>query len=503
MSTSTKYSEWTREQLLERILELEKPKRAIPPKSAHSTTESSTAGPSKQSGAKPFTFYDHPRRKIALKFSYAGWEYGGLAFQSDKTPLPTVEGVLFDALATAHLVDPEAGLDGCGWERCGRTDRGVSGARQIVSLWVRSALPKEELPEADLRPGPIPTKDSPESLQDDEITTTISKNPEGVFIPDEIKPQSRNEHDYSSILNRLLPDTIRIAAWSPVPSSFSSRFSCTYRHYKYFFSLKDLDIQAMEEGAARMVGEHDFRNLCKIDAAKQLTSFKRNVINAYLERLDDNLYVFNLIGSAFLYHQVRHIMAILFYIGTGVESPSLVTNLMNVSPGEEPPYGQDGDYEVVDRKPEYQMTDGLPLMLWDCGYPEGTFSWRTSGRPNGGPIATGGTLNSRLENILVRSQIYSALHRHFHLAAADHHPAPINIFPLSGPAQLAERKGPRDTIDIPLGGGTFKRMIKYKPVLRRNRLDTVEVTNERWRLRQGAKKGGQQGAAVDSPEAAS
>ncbi|EAU87740.1 pseudouridine synthase [Coprinopsis cinerea okayama7 len=492
MATSA-YAGWTREQLLERVLELERG-TSLPGGSSKPTANKEEIQVPKP--LKPFDFYSYPRRKIALKFSYAGWDYGGLAYQPDDTPLPTVEGVLFDALSTAHLVDSNAGLEGCGWERCGRTDRGVSGARQIVSVWVRSALRKEELAEADIRPGPVafpPNSRRAAMDDDDDLPERVDDEPvivngQDLWKPDTVEPQSRNEHDYVSILNRLLPETIRVSAWSPVPSTFSARFSCNFRHYKYFFTPKGLDIVRMQEAAGRLIGEHDFRNLCKLDPAKQITSFKRKVMSAHIERLNDNLHVFNLTGSAFLYHQVRHIMAILFLIGMGMESPSLVSNLLNVTSDSEVPRADDLPYEIVDRKPEYQMADGLPLMLWDCGYPEGTFDWRTTGKPDAGPLATGGTLYDQLDNILVRSNIYSALNEHFLLAAAQHHPPPPSIFPLSDPSQLAQRKGARDPINVHLGGGTFKRVVKYTPVLKRNRLDTVEVANERWRLGKGARK---------------
>ncbi|KAH6912005.1 pseudouridine synthase [Coprinopsis sp. MPI-PUGE-AT-0042] len=466
---SSVYAGWTREQLLQRVAELEKENPAA-------ATSSSVPEAPKPKPTKPFDFYSHPRRKIALKFSYAGWDYGGLAFQPDDTPLPTVEGVLFDALAKAHLVDPHNQLGrlwlGTVWEDGSRSQWCQAGGFRV-------ALPPNS------RKALVDGGEPPEGEEED---ATVNVNASDLYVPETVQPQSRSEHDYVSILNRLLPETIRVSAWSPVPSTFSARFSCNFRHYKYFFSPSGLNISRMREGASRLVGEHDFRNLCKLDPAKQITSFKRNVMSATIDQLNDNVHVFNLTGSAFLYHQVRHIMAVLFLIGTGLEQPSLVTNLLNVSSGEEPPLEGDAPYQVVDRKPEYQMADGLPLLLWDCGYPEGTFTWRTTGKPDDGPIASGGALHDQLENILVRSHIYSALNEHFFLAAAEHHPPPTSLFPLSSIEQLAERKNPRDPMNIHLGGGTFKRAVKYVPVLQRKRLDPVEVANERWRTGKGARK---------------
>ena len=47
---------------------------------------------------------------------------------------------------------------------------------------------------------------------------------------------------------------------------------------------------------------------------------------------------------------------------------------------------------------------------------------------------------------------------------------------------VARGKHERDKyINVPLGGGTFKRSQKYVPVMERTRLDKVEDINERWR----------------------
>ncbi|OJA14517.1 hypothetical protein AZE42_14105, partial [Rhizopogon vesiculosus] len=74
----------------------------------------------------------------------------------------------------------------------------------------------------------------------------------------------------------------------------------------------------MQSAATRLIGEHDFRNLCKLDPGKQITNFRRCVMRAQINPVDSDgdgenqVYVFDLMGSAFLYHQVRHIMAVLF-----------------------------------------------------------------------------------------------------------------------------------------------------------------------------------------------
>lgn len=466
-----RYAEWSREQLIERLNQIDSKAR-----------KTWTAPPPPKADDKVFVFSKYPRRKIALKFCYSGWEYSGLAFQAAPTPLPTVENVLFDVLAQTRLVDPDAGFEGCGWEKCGRTDRGVSAAGQVVSLWIRSALPLSEPPSLTEPSEPSSQKSE---LEDDLISPAL---PENTSIPKK-NARPKNEHDYLAIINRLLPETIRVLAWSPIPESFSARFSCKYRHYKYFFPSAHLDIPRMQAAAERLLGDHDFQNLCKVDAQKQITSFRRKILRATVTPLDESpgdIHVLDLVGTAFLYHQVRHIMAILLLVGSGLEPPSIVSQLMNTAEDLETPHG-DERYILLNRKPEYQMADALPLMLWECGYDESLLDWRTSNQPPETMVTPVSwlKLHQQLMGICQRSQVYTALNAHFLKAAARYHPEPVSLLPIEKGqtyAEVAKGKSGRDSfITVPLGGGMFKRTQKYVPMMERTRLDPVDVINERWR----------------------
>ena len=488
------YAGWTRERLIERLMQLE-------------CTPQGTAGPPSLPSTNPessFDFSKHPRRKIALKFCYSGWEYGGLAHQMGPTPLPTVENVLFDSMAKAHLIDPTAGLDGCGWERCGRTDRGVSAAGQVVSLWIRSQIcPVEGHDEEEDPTVEELGKSVPEGSTDDAFgALTLDTDPTSTFTSHTRDSKPNQEIDYLNVLNRLLPDTIRIIAWSPVSDAFSARFACKYRHYKYFFSSLHLDVPRMQAAAPRLLGEHDFRNLCKLDVQKQLTSFKRRILRASITPLcetdndgHDKMYVFDLVGTAFLYHQVRHIMAALFLVGSGLEPPEIITELMNVEAGAEPIRAEDvangRPYAVVNSKPDYQMADALPLMLWECGYDKSELHWRTGGYVDGHNTIKG-DLYQQLGGIYTRSRVYSVLDQHFMTAVGVHHPPLLK----NGAEQLGDNAARERVTNVPLGGGTSKRLQKYKPLLERQRLDTVEVMNERWRLGKGSRRDARRVAAI-------
>uniref|UniRef100_A0A8C9BWZ8 tRNA pseudouridine synthase n=1 Tax=Phocoena sinus TaxID=42100 RepID=A0A8C9BWZ8_PHOSS len=152
---------------------------------------------------------------------------------------------------------------------------------------------------------------------------------------------------YTHILNRVLPPDIRVLAWAPVEPSFSARFSCLERTYRYFFPCADLDIVSMNNAAQKYVGTHDFRNLCKMDVAT----------GAWLRRDGKNPFSYvslEVIGQAFLYHQVRCMMAILFLIGQGMEKPEVIDELLNI--------------EKNPQKPQYSMAVEFPLVLYDCKF---------------------------------------------------------------------------------------------------------------------------------------
>lgn len=530
MTDPSKYASWTRKDLIARVLDLESsllpgdrtdsrmaaaqsppspssqstlqgsqptptllrgtPVTRIPsinPVPPRQSTQSKTKGKEKDhSEQKLFDFSHHSRRKIALRFTYAGWEYGGLAYQAGPTPLPTVEGVLFDALVQTRLIDGTKGFEGCEWERCGRTDRGVSGAGNVVSLWIRSAIPqKTPTREGDIS-GPLsPPLDS----QDAPSTETVS-------TPNLTEKELR----YISMLNRVLPPTIRIVAWSPVKPTFSSRFACRYRHYKYFFHSRNLDISRMQDAASRLLGEHDFRNLCKLDASKQITNFRRTILQASISpaRVEgkanfDGIWVFDLKGTAFLYNQVRHIVAILFLIGTGLEHPTLLTALLNVDKERPYPAFKEGEPvpPIVDRKPEYQMADGLPLVLWDCAFSDEDVDWQIDegDGEDGGANGAGGVYG-QLRSICERSTIHSTLDAYFLESASEHHPAPMNPLPLAINSSGSSGVIPDESgiLQVPLGGGAHQRTSRYVPVLLRKRLENVFVVNERWKMGKGARK---------------
>jgi tRNA pseudouridine38/39 synthase len=183
---------------------------------------------------------------------------------------------------------------------------------------------------------------------------------------------------------------------------------------------------------------------------------------------------------------------VLLLIGARLEVPSVLSALLNADPdgkdeggveraplpavqGEEPPPPH------VTCKPEYQMADALPLVLWDCTYADEDVQWRADeAGSDGGSVG----LYTQLVGLAERAQVEATLAEHFLSAAASlHGPATRGAGSMLSRANGKERR----PADVPLGGGMTRREGNYVPLLNRKRLESVEVVNERWRARRDEK----------------
>lgn len=300
-------------------------------------------------------------RHIALRFVYDGANYSGLAQNMGQDDDNSVERALFEALLRARLVESR---ESSGYSRCGRTDRGVSAAGQVVALQLKSVFPMDaSLTEVGTTP--VDTNDLPKNEFESLSVWTYSRrdNKKKNLTADETAitriQKEMKEYPYAKILNNLLPPTIRILGWTPVSSEFSARFSASTRTYRYFFCKRRMDLPRIREGLQRLVGRHDFRNFCKMDVEK-VYNFERVIHAAELVEVSDGpasdgVCYLQILGQAFLWHQIRCIAEVIFMIGRGLESPSIVTDLLDV--------------DRHPRKPSYNLAAEKPLVLYDCGYP--------------------------------------------------------------------------------------------------------------------------------------
>lgn len=448
---------------------------------------------------------------------------------------------MFKALTKTRLIFPtrmnelkegEVDWEGTEYSKCGRTDRGVSAFGQVIGIRVRSNKPVEKKKEEDATAA---------GAEEKEVCDTEKPEP---------KPWDsvKDELAYIQLLNRVLPEDIRILAWCPTPPpDFSARFSCRERRYKYFFTqpayapvpgskgmletadgkpMREgwLDIEAMQDAAKRYEGLHDFRNLCKVDPSKQITNFERRIFHASVEEVPirngpvgyigrpefaqrgqgeaaasgnsdavggpPKVYTFNVNGSAFLWHQVRNLVAVIFLVGQGLEKPSIVSELLDV--------------EKNPTRPKFEMATDAPLVLWDCIFPESldfatessedSLNWVYVGDNGGrelnksqdkdggdGKYGRGGIVDDlwsvwrqrKIDEVLAGSLLDV-------VAAQGKRPA----------ADVGLPPSEERSVRVYDGGNRARAVGKYTPTMEKARMDTVEVINARYAERKGLDENG-------------
>ncbi|RMZ81867.1 hypothetical protein DV738_g2075, partial [Chaetothyriales sp. CBS 135597] len=327
---------------------------------------------------KPFDPSTSSTRFIALKLAYLGGAYNGFEHANNNvTPKPTVEEVLYKALRKTRLINPpvpspspSVGVGGgvdvdTGVEVVwGKEERLRRAFGQVIALRVRNsvALDSQNIPD-----------------KSNSSTSTSTSTP-SANLPD--WDPIASELPYVSLLNSILPPSIRILAWLPdPPPDFSARFSCQQRRYKYFFTnpafcptpgplgmtfapsaagragkgsgapapVREgwLDIDRMREAAKKLIGSHDFRNLCKIDPSNQMSSCVRSILHADIEEWPTP-------GAAGSNPGAACMMGVLFLVGQGLEEPSVIDELL--------------DIDKNPRRPLYEMAEDRGLVLWDCSF---------------------------------------------------------------------------------------------------------------------------------------
>ncbi|KAI5780319.1 pseudouridine synthase [Peziza echinospora] len=531
------YSAWSHADLVSRVQQLE---QSLKQSALQYKPYPPSNNQNRPKAKRKFDPSRYTTRLIALKVAYLGGAYNGFEHQpNNDTPLPTVEAKLMETLLKSRLVAPNdlddpltssridlgklwPGEEVTQYSKCGRTDRGVSGFGQVIGIRVRSTrpAPREPPKEGEV----IEKKDGREEVEE-EGSEASAQPEEWVDIRDELP--------YVQILNRLLPPDIQVLAWAPnPPADFSARFNCIGRHYRYFFTNPAvplphggtadltatptldshgnftgvLDIPRMQQAAQLFLGHNDFRNFCKLDASKQIQNFKRYIYASDIVELPPSsansspnapkIYYFDLHGSAFLWHQVRHMVAILFLVAQHYEPPEIVTELLNA--------------EKYPRKPLYEMADDRALVLWDCYFPKGTLDW-VYGETERGAAARDGLVDtiwttwhaSKLDEVL-KSQLYAATLKWKVESLTDPRVIPPTQS-LRGSSSQEPGVSPAGASHILVDGGSkvlFRG--KYRPVLQRKRMETVDVLNERYRNKKPEKVGalgkGKKGKAWDERE---
>lgn len=213
--------------------------------------------------------------RVRLDLSYDGKDFSGWAKQR---VLRTVQGELESALQTVmRLPDPVE------LTVAGRTDAGVHARGQVAQFDVR----------------------------------------------DEVWAEHRDK-----LLRRLagrLPHDVRVWKAAEAPTGFNARFSAIWRRYAYrvgdhqagvdplrrghvLWYQWPLDVDAMNEAAAGLVGEHDFAAYCK---KREGATTIRTLQQLSWERDAEGIITATVRADAFCHNMVRSLVGALLHVGDG------------------------------------------------------------------------------------------------------------------------------------------------------------------------------------------
>ncbi|NUR76718.1 MAG: tRNA pseudouridine(38-40) synthase TruA [Thermoleophilia bacterium] len=207
--------------------------------------------------------------RLKLTVEYDGTEFRGWARQPAQR---TVECEVRRALGGLYELDHLA--------VAGRTDTGVHALANVVSVEVHGGPPAERAAEA---------------------------------------------------INALLPPDVAVVHAEQAADDFHARHDARARSYRYrvwrrrersalearrsLWHARRVDVAELNENAASLLGEHDFRAFTPTDT--EHTVFIRTVQGAYWTELDENLLAFEITADSFLRHMVRTL------VGTMLEGRAL------------------------------------------------------------------------------------------------------------------------------------------------------------------------------------
>ncbi|MEX2288784.1 MAG: tRNA pseudouridine synthase A [Mycobacteriales bacterium] len=142
-------------------------------------------------------------------------------------------------------------------------------------------------------------------------------------------------------LNGLLPPDLRVRRTSLAPAGFDARFSALARTYRYRVAdgpeavdplrrdvlawPRPLDLVALQQAAAPMLGEHDFAAFCK---RREGASTVRALLGLEWVREDAGLLVLTITADAFCHSMVRSVVGAMLAVGEGRRAPQWPASLL-------------------------------------------------------------------------------------------------------------------------------------------------------------------------------
>ncbi len=220
-------------------------------------------------------------RRIKLVLAYDGTNYSGWQFQKNAV---TIEEVLNKALS--QLMGEEISVIGAS-----RTDAGVHALENVAVF------------------------DTDNRMAADKICLALNQ-----WLPEDIRALNSEEVALD---------------WHPRKQNCTKTYEYrilnrkinmpTQRLYSYFCYFP-LDVEKMREGAAYLIGEHDFKSFCAPRGQAEETV--RTIYSLELDKQGDMI-TLRISGSGFLYNMVRIIAGTLIKVGIGVYPPEHVEEILD------------------------------------------------------------------------------------------------------------------------------------------------------------------------------
>jgi tRNA pseudouridine38-40 synthase len=168
-------------------------------------------------------------------------------------------------------------------------------------------------------------------------------------------------------LNGVLPADVRLHRVSVAPAGFDARFSAVWRRYAYRIAdapaLVDplarawvlawpraLDVDAMNEAAMPLRGEHDFAAFCK---KREGATTIRTLLDLSWARDERGLAVATVRADAFCHNMVRALVGAMITVGEGRRAPEWAGEVLRRG----------------ERDPRVTVVHAHGLTLEEVGYP--------------------------------------------------------------------------------------------------------------------------------------
>ncbi|XP_066545537.1 pseudouridylate synthase 1 homolog isoform X2 [Amia ocellicauda] len=233
-----------------------------------------------------------PKRKVVLLMAYSGKGYHGMQRNVGSSQFKTIEDELVKSLVKSGCIPENHGTDmkKMSFQRCARTDKGVSAAGQVVSL--------------------------------------------KLWLIDDIMEK----------INGQLPSQIRVLGLKRVTGGFNSKNKCDARTYSYMlptlaFAHKDQEKQddgyrLSKETLERVnklftcyKGTHNFHNFTSQKAARD-PSARRYIMEMFCEepfiRQGMEFAIIKVKGQSFMMHQIRKMIGLVIAVVKGYASDGIL-----------------------------------------------------------------------------------------------------------------------------------------------------------------------------------